>query len=100
MTSFTTIELQNQLLALGTEAFNSLLEGASDMDQHFLNTPLECNLPVILGLLGEWYSRYWDTYSGELMRLTNGEWSLGTNLYRYRRCTQHRTLQRALRLTG
>ncbi|KAF9161345.1 hypothetical protein DFQ26_004642 [Actinomortierella ambigua] len=37
-----------------------LLTGAHEMDLHFVNTPLENNLPVILGLLGVWYINFFD----------------------------------------
>ncbi|RWS23830.1 glucose-6-phosphate isomerase-like protein, partial [Leptotrombidium deliense] len=40
---------------IGYEAFRALLDGAHFADQHFLNTPLEKNIPVILALLGIWY---------------------------------------------
>ncbi|HUX04935.1 MAG TPA: glucose-6-phosphate isomerase [Acidimicrobiales bacterium] len=42
------------MLALGPEGFAALLGGFHDMDQHFANTPLEQNLPVLLGLLALW----------------------------------------------
>jgi glucose-6-phosphate isomerase len=41
-------------LAIGMERFRELLAGAHDMDEHFRHTPLERNMPVILGLLGVW----------------------------------------------
>lgn len=41
-------------LAVGMNHFYALLAGARGMDQHFLTTPLEKNLPVILGLIGIW----------------------------------------------
>lgn len=41
-------------LAVGMTHFRSLLAGARAMDQHFLTTPFERNLPVILGLIGIW----------------------------------------------
>lgn len=41
-------------LAIGMDSFYALLAGAHDMDQHFLHTPLEANLPVLLGLIGIW----------------------------------------------
>lgn len=41
-------------LAIGMDNFRALLAGARDMDQHFLNTALEDNLPVLLGLIGIW----------------------------------------------
>ena len=38
--------------SIGYEAFEKLLLGAHEMDQHFRDAPFEKNLPVILGLLG------------------------------------------------
>lgn len=38
----------------GIEAFKEFLQGAHSMDEHFINSPLEKNMPVILGLLGIW----------------------------------------------
>jgi glucose-6-phosphate isomerase len=36
----------------------SFLEGAHDMDQHFLNAPPRQNIPVLMGLLGVWNSTF------------------------------------------
>jgi glucose-6-phosphate isomerase len=41
-------------LAVGFENFQAFLGGAAQMDEHFRTTPLERNLPVILGLIGIW----------------------------------------------
>lgn len=41
-------------LVVGTEGFARLLQGASEMDRHFEQTPLERNLPALLGLSGYW----------------------------------------------
>ncbi len=41
-------------LAIGMRRFEDLLNGAHVMDQHFAETPMERNLPVILALLGIW----------------------------------------------
>jgi len=43
-------------LAAGFGHFEQLLDGAHEMDEHFRTAPLEQNLPVVLGLLGVWYS--------------------------------------------
>ncbi len=45
-------------LYLGFDHFEELLAGAHAMDQHFLRTPLEQNLPVVMALLGVWYSSF------------------------------------------
>ncbi len=41
-------------LKLGWERFADLLAGAASVDHHFRSTPLERNLPVVLGLAGWW----------------------------------------------
>ncbi len=43
------------MLAIGAERFSEFLAGADAMDQHFLHTPFERNLPVLLGLSGIWH---------------------------------------------
>jgi glucose-6-phosphate isomerase len=45
-------------LYLGFDHFEALLAGAHAMDQHFLRTPLEQNLPVVMALLGVWYGSF------------------------------------------
>jgi glucose-6-phosphate isomerase len=42
------------MLAIGPENFRDLLDGFHQMDEHFRTTPFECNLPVLLGLIGLW----------------------------------------------
>jgi len=46
------------MLAIGPENFNKMLAGFHAMDRHFLNAPLEKNLPAILALLGVWYNNF------------------------------------------
>mgnify|MGYP000993528827 CR=1 FL=1 len=46
-------------LAVGYDNFARFLAGADAMDRHFLETPLERNLPVIMALLGVWYRNAW-----------------------------------------
>jgi len=43
-------------IATGYGRFEQLLDGAHQMDEHFRTAPIERNLPVVLGLLGVWYS--------------------------------------------
>ena len=43
------------MLAIGPDDFGELLAGFHAMDEHFLHTPLERNLPVLMALLGIWY---------------------------------------------
>lgn len=46
------------MLTAGPEAFDELLDGFHDMDVHFRSAPARENLPVIMGLLGVWYSDF------------------------------------------
>lgn len=46
------------VLMLGMDEFENLLAGAHAMDQHFHHTPWTDNVPVILGLIGVWYSNF------------------------------------------
>ncbi len=46
-------------LAVGYDNFAKFLAGADAMDRHFLETPLENNLPVLMALLGVWYRNVW-----------------------------------------
>ena len=50
-------------LAVGFEKFSELLAGAHAMDIHFRETPLDRNIPVILGLLGIWYNNFFDAHT-------------------------------------
>ena len=48
------------VIAIGSEQFDELLEGAYEVDQHFRNSPLDKNIPVIMALLGVWYNNFFD----------------------------------------
>jgi len=54
-------------LSVGMENFEQLLQGAHEMDEHFQNTPLEKNLPVIMGLLGVWYNCFFEMENHALL---------------------------------
>jgi glucose-6-phosphate isomerase len=63
------------MVAIGPDDFRSLLAGFHAMDEHFVTTPMERNLPVLLGLIGIWNGNFlgFDThavlpYSQELSR--------------------------------
>ncbi len=43
------------MIAVGPSAFREMLNGFRTMDQHFRTTPLERNVPALLGLIGVWY---------------------------------------------
>lgn len=50
-------------LAIGMDNFCSLLDGARQMDEHFVEAPLEQNMPVVLALLGIWYRNFYHASS-------------------------------------
>jgi glucose-6-phosphate isomerase len=45
-------------LTIGFKAFSDLLKGAHYIDKHFREAPLKENMPVILALLGIWYTNF------------------------------------------
>jgi glucose-6-phosphate isomerase len=46
------------MLAVGPENFRALLSGFHEMDAHFRTAPFARNLPVLMGLLGIWYTDF------------------------------------------
>ena len=46
------------MLAIGPEHFRAMLDGFHQMDEHFRTAPFERNLPVLMGLLGVWYTDF------------------------------------------
>ena len=46
------------MVAIGPDNFQAMLAGMHEMDTHFRTTPLERNLPAIMGLLGIWYANF------------------------------------------
>ncbi|HSW15415.1 MAG TPA: glucose-6-phosphate isomerase [Solimonas sp.] len=48
------------MLALGPTRFRELLAGAHALDRHFLEAPLERNLPVLMALLSVWNVNFID----------------------------------------
>jgi glucose-6-phosphate isomerase len=46
------------MLAIGPENFRAMLSGFHQMDEHFRTAPFDRNLPVLLGLLGVWYTNF------------------------------------------
>ena len=52
---------------LGMDRFEELLGGAHAVDQHFQNTPLSENIPVIMALLGVWYNNFFGAQSHAIL---------------------------------
>lgn len=48
-------------LTIGYDNFEELLKGAYDMDEHFRYAPFEKNIPVLMALIGLWYSNFFGT---------------------------------------
>jgi glucose-6-phosphate isomerase len=46
------------MLAIGPDNFRAMLDGFHQMDEHFRTAPFERNLPVLMGLLGVWYTDF------------------------------------------
>jgi glucose-6-phosphate isomerase len=41
-------------IAIGAQRFREFLAGAAAMDEHFLGSPWQANLPALMGLIGVW----------------------------------------------
>merc|ERR1719187_765996 len=54
-------------LHVGYDNFEKLLEGAHFIDKHFQETPFEKNVPVLLALLGVWYSNFYGAETHALL---------------------------------
>jgi glucose-6-phosphate isomerase len=46
------------MIAIGPDGFADMLAGFHAMDAHFRDTPLERNMPVLMGLLGVWNTNF------------------------------------------
>ncbi|SBT43555.1 glucose-6-phosphate isomerase [Micromonospora narathiwatensis] len=46
------------MLAIGPQRFRDMLAGYHAVDEHFRTTPVERNLPALLGLLNVWYTDF------------------------------------------
>lgn len=71
------------MLAIGPDAFEEMLRGFHEMDEHFRTAPMERNLPVLMALVGIWnvnflgaqtlavlpYDQYLDRFSSYLQQL-------------------------------
>jgi len=51
------------VIAIGSENFEKLLQGAHEMDTHFKETPFEKNMPVLLAMIGIWYNNFFKAES-------------------------------------
>jgi glucose-6-phosphate isomerase len=54
-------------LTIGYDNFEDLLKGAHETDVHFKSTPFEKNMPVIMALLGIWYTNFFGAQSEAIL---------------------------------
>ena len=59
------------LISIGTERFNEFLDGARKADEHFLNTPFEKNIPVIMALISIWNINFLGTTASAILPYDN-----------------------------
>ena len=57
-------------LSVGVDGFEAMLRGAHEMDQHFLNAPMDRNMPMILAMLGVWYINFHGVHSHAVVPYT------------------------------
>jgi len=50
-------------LAVGYDNFDKLLAGAHEMDEHFKSEVFSSNIPVMLALIGIWYTNFFESES-------------------------------------
>ncbi len=54
-------------LTIGYDNFEQLLKGAEASDVHFRTAPFEKNIPVIMGLIGLWYTDYFGSQTEAIL---------------------------------
>ncbi|GCE36245.1 MULTISPECIES: glucose-6-phosphate isomerase [Rhodococcus] len=59
------------MAAIGKERFAEFLAGFHAVDEHFRTAPLEENAPVLLGLIGLWYSNFFGAESRAVLPYSN-----------------------------
>ncbi|MFI2284373.1 glucose-6-phosphate isomerase [Nocardia beijingensis] len=59
------------MATIGKERFAEFLAGMHAVDRHFAEAPLEANAPVLLGLLGVWYSNFFGAESHAVLPYSN-----------------------------
>ncbi|MFD4439242.1 glucose-6-phosphate isomerase [Nocardia sp. NPDC058519] len=59
------------MVTIGKERFAEFLSGMHAMDKHFATAPLEENAPVLLAMLGIWYSNFFGAESRAVLPYSN-----------------------------
>jgi len=52
---------------IGMDRFEELLQGGHDADEHFLHSPFERNIPVLMALLGIWYNNFFEFHTHAIL---------------------------------
>jgi glucose-6-phosphate isomerase len=68
------------MVAIGPASFKEMLAGMHAMDVHFRTTPLEANLPVLLGLIGIWYNNFFGAQTHAVLPYSQYLWRLSAYL--------------------
>jgi len=55
------------MLAVGPDNFRAMLNGFHEMDEHFRTAPFAQNLPVLMGLLGVWYTDFFGAQTAAVL---------------------------------
>jgi glucose-6-phosphate isomerase len=55
------------VLTIGYDNFEELLKGAQQTDLHFRETPLQQNIPVLMALIGLWYSNFFGSQTEAIL---------------------------------
>ena len=59
------------MAAIGRERFAEFLAGFHLIDEHFRTAPLQANAPVLLGLIGLWYSNFFGAETRAVLPYSN-----------------------------
>jgi glucose-6-phosphate isomerase len=57
-------------VACGFDVFKEFLDGAHSADKHFMEAPLERNIPALMAMIGIWYRNFWDYPSHAILPYT------------------------------
>ena len=59
------------MAVIGRERFAEFLAGFHIVDEHFRTAPLDANAPALLGLIGLWYTNFFDAQSRAVLPYSN-----------------------------
>jgi len=68
------------MIGIGPDQFRGMLSGFQAMDEHFRTTPFEKNLPVLLGLIGIWYTNFFNAETHAILPYDQYLWRLSAYL--------------------